>query len=268
MEPSSSSLLGKRALVCASSQGLGYATARSLARRGCSVVLNGRHHDKLLRAAEQLRHELGEDSVEVTVASADLSQPLEIAKLWGQVTQGGPVDILVTNTGGPPPGTFSQFDDSAWQGAFEGLFLSAVRLFRLALPDMRERRFGRLITITSSSAREPLDGLILSTAMRAALAGLVKTLAKEEAKHGITVNNVCPSLTSTERLEKLFEVRAEKAGRTLEEERAVTLATLPRGSFVQPEEFGEVVAFLASPEASALSGLSLNVDAASSKFLF
>jgi 3-oxoacyl-[acyl-carrier protein] reductase len=242
--------------------------AEALARQGCAVVMNSRDEARVSAAAARLREGLGASAPPISHVAANLDAAAEIERLWAGATADGPIDILVSNTGGPPPGTFDQFTDAQWQQAFEGLMLSVVRLWRLALPGMRQRGWGRLLAITSSSAKEPLEGLMLSTAMRAGIAGMVRTLAREEAPHGITVNNVCPSLTATERLEKLFEARAKATGSTPEEVRAAMIKALPRGRLVDPAEFAATVAFLASPAAAALSGLSLTIDAGAGRHIF
>jgi 3-oxoacyl-[acyl-carrier protein] reductase len=258
---------GKHALVCASSQGLGYAAALELARNGARLTLNSRSEEHLAKAKASIEAELGEACPPIQCIAADLSKKEDIEALWETATAEHPIDVLVSNTGGPPPGTFDNFDDAAWQTAFEQLTLSVVRLWRLALPHMREQKWGRLITITSSSAREPIEGLLLSTTMRAGIAGMVRTVSKEEAPNGITINNVCPNLTDTDRLNDLFAAKASREGMAPEEVRSAMIDNLPRKRLTEPSEFAEVVAFLASPSASALSGLSLAIDGAAGRFL-
>jgi 3-oxoacyl-[acyl-carrier protein] reductase len=170
--------------------------------------------------------------------------------------------------GGPPSGSFSDLNDADWHSAFENIMMSAVRLARLALPPMREHGWGRIVTITSSSGKEPIPGLMLSNAMRAGVAAIVKTLAREVAADGVTVNNVCPGMTDTQRLNELFAARAKKAGTRALEERETAIGRMPRGRFNSPEEFAAVVRFLCSEEASGVNGVSWFVDGAASASTF
>jgi 3-oxoacyl-[acyl-carrier protein] reductase len=176
------------------------------------------------------------------------------------VTQAGGVDILVTNTGGPPVGTFEELEDEAWQAAFELVLLSAVRLVQHAVPAMKQRGGGRIINITSISVKQPIPGLLLSNALRAAVVGMAKTLATELAPHGILVNNVCPGRMATDRLLQLDRAQAERAGIPLEQVRHEGQRRIPLGRYGQPEELGALVTFLASSQASYITGTTILCD--------
>jgi 3-oxoacyl-[acyl-carrier protein] reductase len=176
------------------------------------------------------------------------------------MTELGPIDILVTNSGGPPPGGFDAADDAKWTKAFGLTFLSAVRLIREVLPSMKERQWGRVVNFTSRAIKEPIPNLLLSNAMRLAVAGMAKTLAAEVAAFGITVNNVCPGPTMTDRAVQLAQTRADKSGVRLDIELEATARRIPRGRLAQPEEQAAAVAFLVSELAGHITGVSLFVD--------
>jgi 3-oxoacyl-[acyl-carrier protein] reductase len=205
---------GKVALVGASAHGLGLATASRLAREGCHVALCDIDRDALDSAKAQVEEASCEGSVEAW--TVDLTVNDSIVELVREVSRElGPVDILVTNAGGPPPGPFEEATDEKWNRAFELTFLSAVRLIREVLPGMKERRWGRIINFTSRTLREPIPNLIISNAVRLAVAGMAKTLAGEVAEFGITVNNLGPGPTSTNRAIELAQNRADTKGISL-----------------------------------------------------
>jgi len=258
--------VNRHALVYAASSGLGYSSALQLARAGCRVTLVARPTPKLDGAVQRLSAQV--PGAAVKGIGCDLSQTGDISAMWKRVEAVAPVDILVTNAGGPPPGEFANLTDEQWDGAYRSLLLSVVHSFRLAIPGMASRGWGRIVTITSTSGKEPLPGLVLSNVFRAGLAALVKSVAQEVASQGITVNNVAPGLTDTDRLGELFAVRAKKSGRTPEEERAVSQATVPRKKLNEPDEFGAAVAFLCSEGASGVSGITMFVDGAASRSTF
>jgi 3-oxoacyl-[acyl-carrier protein] reductase len=172
----------------------------------------------------------------------------------------GPVQILVTNAGGPPPATAGEVDDPGLQRAFELTLLSAVHAVQAVLPDMRRLRHGRIIGMTSSSVRQPIPSLCYSNVMRSGLTAYFKTLAGEVAADGVLVNTICTGLFATERLAELFEARARRSGRTAADERQASLRTIPLGRLGDPAEFGALVAFLASERCSFLSGVALAYD--------
>lgn len=246
-------LNGKVTLVAAASQGLGRASAAALAREGARVAILSRRPKELAETARQIGAELA--------VPCDLSQKESIAAAAALVReQLGPVSILVNNCGGPPAGTFDTLTEEQWYGSFEQVFLSALRLTRAVLPDMRAARWGRIINIVSTSVQQPIPGLLISNAFRPALAGWAKTLSNELAPDNILVNCVAPGRILTARAETLDRAAAEREGKTIEEIRAERAATIPLRRHGDPDEFGRAVAFLASEAASYLTGSLIRVD--------
>jgi 3-oxoacyl-[acyl-carrier protein] reductase len=249
---------GKAALVAASSQGLGKAVALELAREGAAVVICARHAGPLERAAVEIRDATGSD---VLAIPADVTVPSEIDRLVEQATaRFGVPDVLVTNAGGPPPGRFSDLAAEDWQAAVDLTLMSTVRLCNAVVPGMQKRGGGSIVAMTSVSVRQPLPNLMLSNSLRLAVVGMMKTLADELAPDGIRVNVVCPGWTRTARVEQLLKDRAERNRTTVEEEAEQITSSIPLGRMGTPEEFGRVVAFLASPAASYVHGVSLLID--------
>lgn len=248
----------KKALVCASSRGLGYASAEALAKEGCELFMCARGEKEINEAADHLRNTF---NVPVHVLAIDLAAPGNVAKLNEQVTKHmGHADIIVNNVGGPTPSSAEATTESAWRTGFDQLFMSAVTLSQSFVPSMKERGFGRIITITSISVVEPIEHLAVSTAMRLAVTGFSKTLATEVAPYGITVNNVLPGIIHTQRIEDLRKARANREGTTLADEMAKTIRQIPAGRLGRPEELGALVAFLSSPLASYITGANILVD--------
>jgi 3-oxoacyl-[acyl-carrier protein] reductase len=249
---------GKVAVVGASSQGLGRAAAQELAAEGASVVLCARGSKSLGEARREIAEATG---ATVHAIVADLSMAGEpervVAEALGLC---GQVDILVTNTGGPPSGPFEQHDAAAWQQACDLLLHAPVAMARAALPGMRERQWGRILTVTSIAVKQPVDGLILSNSLRSAVAGFARTLANETARDGITVNNVMPGFTRTDRVVQLARANAERSGVPEAEVYAKWEREIPMGRIGRVEEFGAMVAFLASDRASYITGQSIPVD--------
>jgi 3-oxoacyl-[acyl-carrier protein] reductase len=249
-------LEGRLALVAGGSKGLGKAAARELLLEGCTVGICGRNQDALDATVEELSEE-----GDVWAHRCDL---VDTAQAKGFVHAGldrhGSIDVLVTNAGGPPPGLFLDFDEAAWLEAFRLNTLSAITLIREALPSMVANGWGRIITVTSVSVKQPIDGLILSNGVRMGVVGFGKTLSREVARHGITVNNVCPGYTDTERVRQLAEKLSKDRGITPDRVRAAWEADIPVGRIGRVEEFGAVVAFLASERASYVTGASIAVD--------
>lgn len=251
-------LKGKIALVAASSKGLGRACARELAREGARVMLCARDAGVLAATQAALAAETG---AEVLAVPADMTQAADIERVVAETAAHfGGLHIVVTNAGGPPAGYFMEFDDAAWQAAVNLSLMSAVRLIRAALPHLRQARWGRIINITSLSVKEPLDNLVLSNSVRAAVHGLAKTLATQLAPDGITVNNVMPGYTQTDRINQLAAANAAKSGQTAEAVLTEMGKPIPMGRVGQPEEFAALVAFLASERASYITGVSVPVD--------
>ncbi|MGE5672818.1 MAG: SDR family oxidoreductase [Mycobacterium leprae] len=251
-------LEGKVALVTAASKGLGRASALALAREGCDLAICSRNAAEIEAAAAAIRQETGR---KVLAVAADMSKAADIERLLAETmaTYGG-VDILVGNTGGPPPGPFMSHTDAAWQAAFENLVLSPVRLTRSVLPTMQSRGGGRIVFITSGSVKQPIANLILSNSLRAAVTGLMKTLANEVARDKITVNCVAPGRIDTDRVQSLDADAANRSGRPLESVRTEASARIPMGRYGSPAEFGNAVAFLCSSAASYITGTTLMVD--------
>lgn len=248
---------GKAALVAASSKGLGRAVAEELAAEGARVVLCARGAEAL----EATRQALRADGADVVAVQADLSDPLEVERVIAAgVDAFGPIDILVTNTGGPPPGPFESHTPEDWRQAVRQNLDSVLNLTRGVLPDMKERRWGRIVNVTSVAVKQPVDGLILSNSIRAAVTGFAKTLANETAAFGVTVNNVMPGYTRTERLDQLATDIAERTGGTPDEAFAAWESQVPMGRVGEPRELAAVVAFLASERASYITGTSIAVD--------
>ena len=248
----------KRAFIAGSSRGLGFATARELALEGCEVTLNGRGQHALEEAAAKLSEET---EATVHTAPGDVSLPEKPAALIEQAVElMGGLDLLVTNSGGPPSAAFENIPDDTWQQAVDLTFLSHVRLIRAALPHLKKSPAASVLTVTSYSVKQPIPNLVLSNSVRAATVGLTKTLALELGAADIRFNSILPGWTRTERVAELMNDRAESQGTTVEEEFARQAADTPLGRMAEPEEFGKTAAFLLSPAASYLTGVMLTVD--------
>jgi len=248
---------GRVALVAASSRGLGRAVAAELAAEGAAVIMCARGADALRQAAD----EIARTGARVFALPGDLSQPDEVQRIvHAGVAEFGPIDVLVTNTGGPPAGPFESHDREAWHAAVRQNLYSVIELIGAVLPGMKERRWGRIINVTSIAVKQPVDNLILSNSVRAAVTGLARTLANEVAAFGVTVNNVMPGYTRTQRVEELAGNIATARGITREAARAEWERQIPMGRLGEPEEFAALVAFLASERASYITGTSIPVD--------
>lgn len=259
-------IAGKVALVGASAGGLGLAAAKRLAMEGCHVAICDKDASRLDQALDQVKA-AGPNNL-AKAYPADLTQAASIEMLMNSVTADlGPVAILVTNSGGPPPGTFADATDEKWHLGYELTFLSAVRLIRQVLPGMKAAGWGRIINFASRALREPIDNLMISNGMRLAVAGMAKTLAAEVAAFGITVNNIGPGPTLTDRAVALAAARAQKRGTSVDAELANTAARIPRGRLATPEEQAAAVAFLASDLAGHINGVSLLIDGGETRAL-
>ena len=252
-------LKGKTALVVAASKGMGKACAIGLGAEGARVAMCARTEADLAAAAEEVRAKTG---AEVLAVPADASREADIARVVAKAREAfGGVDVLVANVGGPPPGPFEQMTDEQWRAAFEQVHLSTVRFLRLVLPDMRRKKWGRVLAIQSSSVKQPVEGLILSNGIRPAVAGLFKTLANEVARDGVTVNLVLPGRIRTDRFLGHQKDLAGRAGMSVEEWiRTRSTPDIPMGRIGEPEEFANVVVFLASERASYVTGSVVQVD--------
>ena len=254
-------LAGKAALVGGASRGIGRAIAFALAREGCRVAICARDRERLEATADEIRSSTG---AEVLAVPCDMSQPDDIRRFVAAAVETlGRLDIVVNNAGGPPPGPFEAHDDSAWQQALSQNFMSVVRTVREALPHLRAAGGGRIINITSVAVKEPIPGLVLSNATRLGVVGLAKTLSRELGRDGITVNNVCPGLTLTDRMRELYGDRAQAAGRSLEDLLAEEAQRIPVGRLAEPEDIAALVVFLASEPARHITGTTIQVDGGS-----
>jgi 3-oxoacyl-[acyl-carrier protein] reductase len=251
-------LAGRGAVVTAASKGLGFAVAESLAAEGARVVICARSADGVARAVEALSSRTGSP---VWGVVADVSTAEGIARVTTEAHQRlGAVDILVTNSGGPPAGPVEAHDWGAWQGAVDLLLRSTVELVRGVLPGMKQRRWGRIIHVTSIAAKQPVDNLVLSNSLRGAVHGFARTLANEVAAHGITVNAMLPGYTRTERVEALAAATAARDQLQPGDVIARYEREIPMGRMGEPAEFAALAAFLASERASYITGQSIAVD--------
>src|ERR1700730_15370472 len=250
-------LKNKAAFVAASSQGLGKSVALELAREGANIIICGRNKENL----EKTKHEIeNQTNKELIALAGDLSVAAEREHIIKSALQAyGTIDILVTNAGGPPAGKFEEFKQEDWDKAYNQLLASAVGLINGFLPGMKQQRWGRIIAITSMAVKQPVDNLVLSNSVRASVVGLMKTLSNELARYNITVNNVMPGYTETDRLKELIEKTPSFTSAKSE---------IPLGRFGTPEEFAAAVTFLASERASYITGVSLAVDGGWTKGLF
>jgi len=251
-------LTGKKALVAGSSRGLGYAIAEVLLMEGVQVVVNSRNPKKLAAAAEKLSKKSG---YEVHSALGDVTDPVEVENIIAQViNSAGGLDLLVTNSGGPPSGKFETIDEETWKKGLDLALLSHVRLIRAALPYLRKSEAASVLTITSYSVKQPIPNLVLSNSIRAATIGLTKTLALELGGDGIRFNSILPGWTTTERVQELMQDRADINNTTVEEEKRKQAAESPFGRMATPQEVANPAVFLLSPAASYLTGVMLAVD--------
>jgi 3-oxoacyl-[acyl-carrier protein] reductase len=242
-------LKNKVAFVAASSDGLGKSVALELAKEGAKIAICGRSADTLDQAKKVIE-KVGNGDVLAVIG--DLSVSADRKRIVEQTIKAyGSVDILVTNTGGPPAGKFEDLSQEDWDMTYQLLLASAIELIRGFIPGMKERKWGRIITITSQAVKQPVDNLILSNTVRASVVGLVKSLSNELGIYNITVNNVMPGFTQTTRLTKLIEQNPSFANSVKE---------IPLGRFARPDEFAAAVTFLASERASYITGVSLAVD--------
>lgn len=247
-----------RVVVTAASQGLGAATALQFSREGAHVAINSRSGDKLQATAASIQHETGNPVFAIAADVTDNAASIDM--IARSVEQLGGLDVLVTNAGGPPAGTFDDFDQATWETATQLNFLSAVNLIRAALPHLRESSRAAILTVTSISAKQPIDNLILSNTVRPAVLGLTKSLAHELGPDGIRVNSILPGITDTDRVQHLMESRAQTNNTTPDEERQKAGAGLPLRRIGEPGEFANVAVFLCSPAASFVTGVALQVD--------
>jgi 3-oxoacyl-[acyl-carrier protein] reductase len=249
---------GRVALVTGATGGMGAAIAAALHREGARVAVSARDTDRL----DRLRREVGTgEAGEVLPVVADLRDLGALGAAVATVTATlGPVDILVNNTGGPPPGPVRGVPADDWRRHFDGMVTSVLHLTDSVLPGMVERKWGRVVTSTSSGVIAPIPNLGVSNTLRSALVGWSKTLAAEVGRDGVTSNVVLPGRIATSRVAALDEARARREGRAVEDVAAQSMGTIPAGRYGRPEEYGDVVAFLASERASYINGSVIRVD--------
>ena len=251
-------LKGKVALVAAASRGLGRAVAEELAAEGASLVLCARGADSLAAARDHIERGAG---VPVVAVAGDVSSAEDVSRVVAAgLARFGRVDILVTNAGGPPAGVFESLTRQDWEAATRLTLTSVLELTRAVLPGMRERRWGRILNVTSIAVKQPVENLMLSNSLRAAVTGFARTLANEVAADGITVNNLLPGYTRTERVEELARAAAGREGVGEAEVRARWEAEIPMRRLGEPREFAALAAFLASERAGYITGTSITVD--------
>ena len=255
-------LTGKRALICGGSSGLGRAVATALVAEGVHVALLSRSADRLQAVADALN---AAGPGRAVIAPADLADHGALLKAVDVAEQalGGPIEILLNNTGGPPPSGVAGLDPDLWRSQFEVMVLSIFRLTDRVLPGMRAAQWGRILNVASVSAVEPIGALGVSNTLRASVAAWAKTLASEVAADGITVNTLLPGRIDTPRIQRLDQAAADRTGTSPEQARADSVKSIPVGRVGTPEEFGAVAAFLASPLAAYVTGSLIRVDGGS-----
>jgi 3-oxoacyl-[acyl-carrier protein] reductase len=254
-------LKGRKALILASSQGLGLGVATALCEEGADVLIGGRVEEKLRDAADVLT---ATGSGKASYVVADLAEPSSAATLYAAATESlGSVDILVNNTGGPPPGTVEAQAIDVWRSQFDTMVVRLIEITNLCLPGMRQNSWGRILTLASSGVLQPIPNLSISNTIRSALVGWNKSLSNEVAADGITANILAPGRISTARTEQLDAAAAERQGKTVAEINAASRATIPAGRYGEVEEFGSVAAFLVSAQASYITGSVIRCDGGS-----
>ncbi|MEM7652461.1 MAG: SDR family oxidoreductase [Pseudomonadota bacterium] len=247
-------LTGRRAIVCAASKGLGFGCAMALAREGVAVTINARTESTLKEAADQIRSETG---IDVKAVAVDVTTPEGRAELLAACPD---PDILVNNAGGPPPGDFRDWDRDTWIKAVDANMLTPIELIKATVDTMIERKFGRIVNITSSAVKAPIDILGLSNGARSGLTGFVAGIARKTVLHNVTINAILPGPFDTDRLRTNFAFQAEKTGRPIDEITAERAKGNPAGRFGTSEEFGALCAFVCSTHAGYMTGQNLLLD--------
>jgi 3-oxoacyl-[acyl-carrier protein] reductase len=252
-------LKDKVVMVAASSKGLGLGIARQAAMEGAVVCMGSRHQGNLAAAAEAIQKEVSEARIMTHVLDVADSDSI---KTWvkDSLKELGSVDALVVNGGGPPAGTFDEIDDKTWLAGYENTLMSAVRLIRAVLPAMRSKQSGSILTVTSSSVKEPIDNLLLSNVFRSGVTSLVKSLSIMEAKNGIRINNLVPGFFDTDRLRELDQRNSGEWRLSLENVRKINFEKIPMGRYGNPDEFGKAALFLLSEAASYVTGETFVID--------
>lgn len=259
-------LKNKIALVVAASQGLGKASAFALAQEGAKLVICSRREKEIRETAEEISTKTGATVLPVV---ADVSKKEDIKKFVGAaMKEFGTVHVLVNNAGGPPTGHITTMTDEEWEKGVQLTLMSAVRLCREVLPGMEKQKWGRVVTIVSIVAKQPINELLISSTLRPGILGLMKVLSNQYAQHNVTVNTVCPGLILTQRQKELSAFQAAEKKMTFEEYLADSAKTIPTGRLGKPEEIGNVITFLASEQASYINGVNLLVDGGMAKGIY
>jgi len=260
------SIKGKNAIVCASSQGLGKSAAVDLAKEGVNLAICSRNKDKINLVKEEIEQT---SDVKVVAIEADLSSEKDISALFQEAKKElKTIDILINNNGGPPPSTFEELTDEDWQKTFNSTMMSAIRLSKLVLPDMKKNKWGRIINISSVSVKTPVNGLFLSNSIRMGVLGWAKALSDEVAPHGITVNSVCPGTTKTERIEQILKAQSESSGKDKSEIEEAMANSIPMLRIGEASDLSALITFLASEKASYMTGLAVQVDGGSARTFY
>ena len=260
------SIKGKNAIVCASSQGLGKSAAVDLAKEGVNLAICSRNKDKINLVKEEIEQT---SDVKVVAIEADLSSEKDISALFQEAKKElKTIDILINNNGGPPPSTFEELTDEDWQKTFNSTMMSAIRLSKLVLPDMKKNKWGRIINISSVSVKPPVNGLFLSNSIRMGVLGWAKALSDEVAPHGITVNSVCPGTTKTERIEQILNAQSESSGKDKSEIEEAMANSIPMLRIGEASDLSALITFLASEKASYMTGLAVQVDGGSARTFY
>ncbi len=260
------SIKGKNAIVCASSQGLGKSAAVDLAKEGVNLAICSRNKEKI----NLVKNEIKDISdVKIVAIEADLSSKKDINNLFKEAKQElKTIDILINNNGGPPPSTFEELSDDDWQKAFNDTMMSAIRLSKLTLPDMKKNKWGRVINISSVSVKTPVNGLFLSNSIRMGVLGWAKALSDELAPYGITVNTVCPGTTKTERIEDILNAQSKSTGKNKKELEEAIANNIPMQRIGEATDLSALITFLASEKASYMTGLAVQVDGGSARTFY
>ena len=260
------SIKGKNAIVCASSQGLGKSAAVDLAKEGVNLAICSRNQEKVDLVKNEIEKFSG---VKVVSIKADLSSEKDIDTLFNKAKEElKKIDILINNNGGPPPSSFEQLADEDWKKAFNGTMMSAIRLSKLVLPDMKKNKWGRIINISSVSVKTPVDGLFLSNSLRMGVLGWAKALSDEVASYGVTVNTVCPGTTKTERIEEILSAQSKNTGKNKKELEEAIAKNIPMQRIGEATDLSALITFLASEKANYMTGLAIQVDGGSARTFY
>ena len=260
------SIQGKNGIVCASSQGLGKSAAVDLAKEGVNLAICSRNKDKINLVKQEIEQIA---DVKVVAIEADLSSEKDINALFQEAKKElKAIDILINNNGGPPPSTFEELTDEDWQRTFNSTMMSAIRLSKLVLPDMKKNKWGRIINISSVSVKTPVNGLFLSNSIRMGVLGWAKALSDEVAPHGITVNSVCPGTTKTERIEQILNAQSESSGKDKSEIEKAMANSIPMLRIGEAADLSALITFLASEKANYMTGLAVQVDGGSARTFY